>query len=753
MRPSNGRKTASAFAPPPLTPNRSPGCRGEGVFLRPCLTASLMLILCCSGVAQAQVQSFDLGPFGELTSWLVGYTPPAPLEKDPLEAVGGEAKFAAMSDPQLRPCGGRSLDLPGPKADEKTAVLWQIAKMVPPEYPNIWSRYPRLNVCLSKEGHGTGANAYLYCQLLSPQDLPASLIVGVRPSRGRFYLNGQDLGTIANLDEDARELPIQLRQGVNHLVVRIETGGSLSCRLVGAHAEPLRSVKVQFDAPHNAPVAPGIRARTDEPLAKLATQIPPLPPAEHPEGHGANLARTMALLEAGKFTHRPVRIVFYGQSIESGWPDLLVQSFRERYPGTTIVYDNRAIGGWFVWRLLRCLKHDVLRWHPDLVLFSAYQGTAEVWERLLSDLRRETTADIIIRTQHLGGRDDPGLPDDGAETVTLRRLARKYGIEFVELRSEWINYVKANKLDHHDLLADGVHLNRKGQTLLALLYERHFRDNAAHARPWADTVRRFDVMRCLEERQTDELLLTGGWTSHRGWAQSASPQDSLKLKFVGTRVDLVLPIGRGRATVLIDGKQPSELGLFHGTRPYGRTREHYHNLPCDLMTYHLGKRAQEETWALKFTHGTADQKHARFQLSGSQTGPDGEGDTDHDFASASGRIFIAADDWGRQSEQVPPNLPDKLDWQPLPEPKQLVWHILPDSLDTVPCDPTWRPDTDYYCGQPYTYVTVADGLRCGPHELTLKPMPVQDPSQPFVISGVDIHRPPLARDVSETTVP
>ena len=28
-------------------------------------------------------------------------------------------------------------------------------------------------------------------------------------------------------------------------------------------------------------------------------------------------------------------------------------------------------------------------WQPDLVLFSAYQGTAEVWERLLSDLRNE----------------------------------------------------------------------------------------------------------------------------------------------------------------------------------------------------------------------------------------------------------------------------------------------------------------------------------------------------------------------------
>ncbi len=716
------------------------------------LTGIVIFVLCCGGAAQAQVQSFDLGPFGEVTTWLVGYTPPAPLEKDLLEAIGGEAKFAAMSDPKLRPYGGRSLELPGPKPAEKTAVLWQIAKMVPPEYPNIWSRYPRLNVCLTNEGHGTGANACLYCQLRSPQNMPASLIVGVQRGRGRFYLNGKDLGIIANLDEDARELPIELREGVNQLVVRIETGGSLSCRLVGVNAEPLRSVKVQLDAAHDAPVAPGLRARTDEPLPKLAQEIPPLPPADHPEVLGANLARTMSLLESGKFTHRPVRIVFYGQSIESGWPEMLIHSLRERYPGTTIVYENRAIGGWFVWRLLRSLKHDVLRWQPDLVFFSAYQGTAEVWERLLSDLRRETTADIIIRTQHLGGRDDPDKPDDGAETVTLRRLARAYGVELVELRSEWLHYVKANKLDHHDLLADGVHLNRKGQTLMALLYERHFRDSAAHSHPWADTVRRFDVMRCLEERKTDEIVLTGGWTSNRGWAQSASPQDRLKLKFVGTRVDLVLPKGQGGATVLVDGKKPSDWRLFHGTRPYGRTREHYNNLPCDLMTYHLGKNVQDETWALSFTHVTADKKHARFKLSGSKTGPDGEGDTDHDFSSASGRIFIAADDWGRPSEKVPPDPLANLDWQPLAEPRQLVWHVLPDSLDTVHCDPTWRPDTDYYCGQPYRYVTIADGLPCGPHELTLMPLD-GDPDKPFVIMGIDIHRSPLARDASECTMP
>ena len=50
-------------------------------------------------------------------------------------------------------------------------------------------------------------------------------------------------------------------------------------------------------------------------------------------------------------------------------------------------------------------------------------------------------------------------------------------------------------------------------------------------------------------------------------------------------------------------------------------------------------------------------------------------------------------------------------------------------------------------------VTIADGLPCGLHELTLAPVQDRDPSRMFVISGVEVHRPPLARDVAEATKP
>jgi hypothetical protein len=53
---------------------------------------------------------------------------------------------------------------------------------------------------------------------------------------------------------------------------------------------------------------------------------------------------------------------------------------------------------------------------------------------------------------------------------------------------------------------------------------------------------------------------------------------------------------------------------------------------------------------------------------------------------------------------------------------------------------------------PYTYVTIADGLPCGPHELTLTPLD-EKPNSPFVIMGIDVHRPPMARNASEVTQP
>jgi hypothetical protein len=219
-------------------------------------------------------------------------------------------------------------------------------------------------------------------------------------------------------------------------------------------------------------------------------------------------------------------------------------------------------------------------------------------------------------------------------------------------------------------------------------------------------------------------------------------------------VDLVMPTTHGRARVLIDGKKPSELNLYHGTRPQDRTMTS--GSPNAPMTYHTGRNMQAETWVLTVTEGNVDpdpkkaNQRLKFKLTGSKTGFDGEGWNDRKFVSNSGRITLLPSDWATQQEPVAAGKPapemKALGWQ-----SQIVWHILPDGLDEVPHGPGWREASDYYSGQPYDYVTVADGLPCGVHELTLIPIPDPNPNCAFTIVGVDAHRPPLARDVSEWT--
>ena len=718
----------------------------------------LIVLLFATHTTKALEVTSHLGQWGEVSHWLVLRTAEMPMEADPFASIGGEAKFAAMGEARLLPQGDQPLTVPGATPGEWVRIgeaVWEGMQMVLPTMPGVWNELPRLVV---PEGA-----TYAYCRLDSPRDMKAHLATGVNRGKHRLYLNGAGLGTFDRefAFELAREVPVELKKGPNHLLVRFSQGAQFACRLVGENAEPLREVKVTLQVPNARFVKPSPPAPMPEKdkLQARVLEIPPLAPPEHPEWHGVNLARTLSLLESGKYTHRPVRILFDGQSIESGWPELLIQRLRERYPETTIIAENRAIGGWFVWRMQKLLKHDILRAQPDLVLFSAYQGTAEVWERFLSELRSETTADIVIRTQHIDGNEAPDQPLDGAETVLLRRLARKYGVELVEVRREWLDYLQRNGFKNTDLLRDKVHLNRRGETLMALLYERHFPMTIPVSQGWACQTRRFDVGRFLADHKADEIVLEGdGWTHHETRiAKSNASSDRLRLKFRGTRADLVLPISHGRATVLIDGKKPSEWNLFHGTRPQPRVASN--TAPNMPMTYHLGPNTQEETWVLTMLEGNADaderkaNRRVRFRLVGSKTGVDGEGQSDRKFVSNSGRITILPTDWHNAVEPLKEGEAQPV-MQAYTKRPQVVWHILPDGRDEVPHGPGWwGPQTDHYSGQPYDYVTVADGLPCGIHELTVIPVPDPNVQRAFSVVGVDIHLPPLARDAAESTQP
>jgi hypothetical protein len=246
-----------------------------------------------------------------------------------------------------------------------------------------------------------------------------------------------------------------------------------------------------------------------------------------------------------------------------------------------------------------------------------------------------------------------------------------------------------------------------------------------------NNVRYYSVLRPIDERRFDEITLEGkGWQRVHQGAQAQTPGNQLKLKFKGTRVDLVLLADSGAAAVLIDGKAPSKLNLFHGLRPLQAVGSMVP--PAYIVQYFTGPDMQVETWEMIFKDISPDGKKFSFSLRGSVTGEDGEGSNTKEFVSKSGRITIAPRDWLLVGHYPPEDIAQR------PAPKA-IWRVVADYRDQVKCGPVpkdWPQNQDYF-----QYVTVADGLAPGEHELTLIP---DGKSGGFSIHAVEAFNPPMA---------
>jgi hypothetical protein len=178
-----------------------------------------------------------------------------------------------------------------------------------------------------------------------------------------------------------------------------------------------------------------------------------------------------------------------------------------------------------------------------------------------------------------------------------------------------------------------------------------------------------------------------------------------------------------------------------------------------LRRYFTGTNMFAEAWTLKVTEWTGDGKRFRYRVSGSVTGPDGEGESGQDFVSRSGRIRIYADDF--TSQAAPPVAeqgPDPQALRPAPDDLEWTWRIVSKSCDGIRSMPynshdkrhpqineplvnrELAPPDNSRANPSYTWVTVADGLPFGRHELTL----ITTGNAPIGIVGMEVSRPPLA---------
>ena len=408
--------------------------------------------------------------------------------------------------------------------------------------------------------------------------------------------------------------------------------------------------------------------------------------AENPSP--AYIQRTMKALEASTAEHPArVRVLFYGQSITAqAWTSTIQKQFRDAYPTAAFEFRNAAIGGYTSPALVRTAEHDLYPWYPDLLFFHVY-GPMEQYEAIIRETRARTTAEIVLWTSHLGAKEDPQtlLDQPDERTRQILEVARRHRCLGIDLRRQWCQKLLEDGLEPSAFLKDGIHLNDKGCALYAQIVGENLRrvpelgDNPEDA----GTITQIPL--------TDPRV-------------TRDAQGRIALRFTGNRV-VAVSDGTGTegaaAEVLLDGRRPGSFTeLWAATRP--SRGPHGIWMPA-INQVSFDSCPVEEEWTLDCLPGSAPNgSRVRFSVTGSTTGPDGEGNSRERFVSRSGRVAIEPRDW-------------KIAWilnykkETLPEGFQVAWKTYPLGVDSY--EPKPRGER----------TVLVQGCANGEHVLTLIP--------------------------------
>ena len=449
---------------------------------------------------------------------------------------------------------------------------------------------------------------------------------------------------------------------------------------------------------------------------------PPAPP-DNPASLGSKIQRTMTLL-ATSTPQEPnrVRVLFYGQSVtRNPWWQDVAQHLRNTYPHADLVIENLAIGGYSAPVLIRTAEFDLYPFYPDLLVFHVYGGVeGGEQEKIIEKVRRTTTSEVLLWTSHFrwprelardGNPNDPAARKlneaDESRAAMIRRIAEKYGCELAEVRERMRKYLKENDLFPKDTLNDSVHPNKLGNFLIAELIKPSLRYDAKFpSDPWEGMVRDVPVNDPSVQRGAD---------------------GSLELAFDGNRIDVIAaPLDDGdrcTANVLIDGRPPSEFPeLYYHARPS--------NAPHDGVRPAINSVGHEqplvlEKWTAKILECDPERNVLRYEVTGSKTGPDGQGDHLKRFVSRSGRVVIEPRMW-------------MVCWalnyreKPLPDDFEVTWEVKPLFKDVYQTPEKDDPTKE-------SSVTLAQGLTNGKHTLRLVP----NNDGPIAVKAFRVYRPPL----------
>ncbi len=429
---------------------------------------------------------------------------------------------------------------------------------------------------------------------------------------------------------------------------------------------------------------------------------------------GLGIQRTMTLLATSTPERRnTVRILFYGQSItEQSWSQEVAADLKRRFPNANLVIENRALGGFSSQRLVKTAETDLYSFYPDLMIFHVF-GAHNDYEDIIRRARERTTTEVLIQTDHvtqdtdLSEETDPAnIRPDGKmwnsfmNYAHLPTVARKYGCGIMDQRSLWKQYLRDYNLHAPQLLKDGVHLNDWGNYLMAEFTKAYLvrRADAPLDPMNCDTVRTFVVGKDIQ------------WENGK-----------LSLPFEGNRVDVIAGDGGAApAAISIDGQKPSAMPELYGfTRALATPGGKW---PV-ILKMSSQKPLQLEEWTMQVAKDPADAKQFTFALSGSKTGPDGDGRSDQPFISNSGRVVIDPKDWDVEYALALPGI------KPIPDKFVVKWQVVPHFVDTFVAPQAQDKTIE-------NVVTLAQGLKSGKHTLEI--------GGATNIAAIRVYKPPFA---------
>jgi len=312
---------------------------------------------------------------------------------------------------------------------------------------------------------------------------------------------------------------------------------------------------------------------------------------------GKYISKTMYLLtNSAEGNHNKIKIAFTGQSItdpNNTWPVTLTEWLRQKYPSADIIYKNFAIGGFSTDFLYKRMPNDMASFYPDLVV--CYDmGSHLFYERMIKWIRENTTAEIMIQTEHYTKEHEWS---DAMSYRHLPEIAGKYNAQICDIRTPWKNYITDNGLDANVLLSDGTHLNDCGQKFMFELMKQFF------------------VYREENESRVKEYLnnmyipvTSANWHGNK-----------LSLPFFGNRAEIIGGNIKHKINVRIDGKKPSEI-----KEAYIRTSENTSiSTRMGIINYTNPPPEQIFTVTIK---SFDDAKNFTYTVQGSETGFEGLSD-------------------------------------------------------------------------------------------------------------------------------